>query len=98
VLREVVTSTLGFPKELAIQSVETQATALTSKIDITKFKDPKFVEKFIQRYLTQRDQETAQSNGAGAGMYGGLLQLVGGGSGDMSGVLDLLQGLGTRRF
>ncbi|MBL8807320.1 MAG: DUF1217 domain-containing protein [Rhodospirillales bacterium] len=98
VLREVVTTTLGIPKELAIQSVESQATALTKKIDIAKFKDPRFVETFIQRYLTQRDQETAQANGTGAGMYGGLLQLVGDGTNDMSGVLDLLQGLGTRRF
>jgi hypothetical protein len=98
VLREVVTTTLGIPKELAIQSVESQATALTNKIDISKFKDKKFVETFIQRYLTARDQETSKANGTGAGMYGGLLQLVGDGSSDMSGVLDLLQGLGQRRF
>ncbi len=98
VLREVVTTTLGIPKELAIQGVEAQATYLQSKVDISKFKDKKFVETFIQRYLTQRDQETAKSNGAGAGMYSGLLQLVGDGSSDMSGILDLMQGLGQRRF
>ncbi len=99
VLREVVTTTLGIPKELAIQGVEAQAAYLTSKVDIEKFKDKRFVETFIQRYLTTRDQETATSNGAGAGMYSGLLQLVSaGGTSDMSGILDLMQGLGQRRY
>ncbi|MBI1246186.1 MAG: DUF1217 domain-containing protein [Alphaproteobacteria bacterium] len=98
VLREVITTTLGIPKELAIQSVESQAAYLQSKVDLSKFKDKKFVESFIQRYLTQRDQQTAESNGTGAGLYSGLLQLVGDGGSDMSGVLDLLQGIGQRRF
>ena len=100
VLREVVTTALGIPKELAIQGVDAQATYVSNKIDITKFKDKKFVDTFIQRYLNTRDQETANANGTGGGMYGGLLQLVGssGGVSDMSGILDLMQGLGSRRF
>ncbi|MBI3505775.1 MAG: DUF1217 domain-containing protein [Proteobacteria bacterium] len=98
VLREVVTSTLGIPKEMALQGVETQATYLQSKVDITKFKDKRFVDTFIQRYLTQKDQETANANGTGGGMYGGLLQLVSPGGSDMSGILNLLQGFGTRGF
>jgi hypothetical protein len=99
VLREVVTTTLGIPKELAIQGVEAQATYLSKKVDIEKFKDKRFVETFIQRYLTTRDQETATSNGTGAGMYGGLLQVVSPGGGfDMSGILDLMQGMNTRRY
>jgi len=99
VLREVVTSTLGIPKELALQGVEAQATYLTKKVDIEKFKDKRFVENFIQRYLTTRDQETAASNGAGASMYSGLLQVVSpDNSFDMSGILDLMQGMNTRRY
>ncbi|CAN0177975.1 unnamed protein product, partial [Phaeothamnion confervicola] len=81
VLREVVTSTLGIPKEMAIQGVEAQATYLSKKVDIEKFKDKRFVETFIQRYLTMKDQETATANGTGGGMYGGLLSLVSAGGG-----------------
>jgi len=99
VLREVVTSTLGIPKEMALQGVEAQATYLSKKVDIEKFKDKRFVENFIQRYLTTRDQETAASNGAGASMYSGLLQVVSpDNSFDMSGILDLMQGMNTRRY
>lgn len=100
VLREVVTTTLGIPKEMAVQGVETQAAYVSSKIDIAKFKDKKFVENFIQRYLTKRDEETQKANGVGAGQYSGLLQFVGsdGNGFDMSGILDVMQGLNSRRY
>jgi hypothetical protein len=99
VLREVVTKTLGIPKEFAVQGVETQATVLTNKIDITKFKDKAFVDKFIQRYLNTVDQDTQKSNGTGAGLYSGLLQGAGPGGGlDLTGILDVLQGANSRRY
>ena len=50
-LRTVVTTTLGIPQQIAFQSLPTQERAISSQIDITKFKDPKFVENFTQRYL-----------------------------------------------
>jgi len=37
ILRDVVTSTYSIPKEIAIQSVETQAKVVAAKIDVTKF-------------------------------------------------------------
>lgn len=51
VLRDVVTTALGLPKEIALQSVETQAAAVTTRLDLTKLKDPHFVDTFTQRYL-----------------------------------------------
>lgn len=64
-MREVVLETLGIPKQVAIQSVETQARTLQSKVDLSKFEDPAYVEKFIQRYLTQADmQNTSYSLGS----------------------------------
>ena len=42
---------LGIPQQIAFQSLPTQERAIRSQIDITKFKDPKFVENFTQRYL-----------------------------------------------
>jgi hypothetical protein len=91
VLRDVVTSTLGLPREIAIQPVETQARAVTSRIDITRFNDPAFVDKFIQRYLSTADQKKQQSGGvSGPGSY--VLSLFGGNgaSGGTGGIVNLL--------
>lgn len=51
VAREVVTATLGIPKDLARQSVEAQERAIAAKIDVSKFKDERFLDNFIKRYL-----------------------------------------------
>jgi len=51
VMRAVVTTTLGLPLEIAFQPLEAQEKAISSRLDITKFQDPKFVESFVQRYL-----------------------------------------------
>jgi len=51
ILRKVITTTLGIPEQIAFQSLPTQEKAISSQIDITKFRDPKFVESFTQRYL-----------------------------------------------
>jgi hypothetical protein len=70
VLRDVVTRTLGLPLEIAVQPVETQARAVTTRLDITRFNDPAFVDKFIQRYLNTADQRRQQEGGAsGSGSY-----------------------------
>lgn len=50
-LRTVITTTLGIPQQIAFQSLPAQEKAVSSQIDITRFKDPKFVENFTQRYL-----------------------------------------------
>jgi hypothetical protein len=46
-----VTTALGLPLEIAVQPLEAQEKAITSQLDISQFKSPKFVEQFIQRYL-----------------------------------------------
>jgi hypothetical protein len=51
VMRDVVTTALGLPLEIAVQPLEAQEKAITSQLDISQFKSPKFVEQFIQRYL-----------------------------------------------
>ena len=51
VMRTVVTTALGVPEEIAFQPLEAQEKAISSGLDITKFRDPKFVESFVQRYL-----------------------------------------------
>ena len=60
ILRDVVTTALGLPRQIAIQPLSTQETAITSRLDIKQLKDPKFVERFVQRYLLAKG-----SNGPG---------------------------------
>ena len=50
-MRAVVTTTLGIPQQIAFQSLDAQEKAISSRIDITQFKSPSFVESFVQRYL-----------------------------------------------
>jgi hypothetical protein len=58
VMRNVVTTALGLPLEIAIQPLTTQEKAISSRIDIKQFKDPKFVETFVQRYLIANNSST----------------------------------------
>jgi hypothetical protein len=51
VMRTVVTTALGLPLQIAFQPLEAQEKAISTRLDITQFKDPKFVESFVQRYL-----------------------------------------------
>jgi Protein of unknown function (DUF1217) len=60
VMRTVVTTALGIPLQIAFQPLEAQERSISSRVDITKFKDPKFVESFVQRYLL-----AANTNAAG---------------------------------
>jgi hypothetical protein len=73
VLRRVVTGSLGLPDAMAVQSVETQARAITSRLDLGKLSDPREVTKMVQRYVMNRAQNNADSQGGG----GGLLSLLG---------------------
>ncbi len=50
-LRTVVTTALGIPEQIAFQDIGAQEQAISSRLDITKFQDPKFVESFTTQYL-----------------------------------------------
>jgi hypothetical protein len=51
ILRDVVTTTLGLPLQIAIQPLEAQEKAISSQLDISQFSNPKFVDQFTQRYI-----------------------------------------------
>ena len=51
ILRDVVTTALGLPLQIAEQPLSTQEGLISKGLDITQLKDPKFVERFVQRYL-----------------------------------------------
>jgi hypothetical protein len=63
-LRSVVLTALGIPPQIAFQDIGAQEQAITNRLDISQFKDPKFVEQFAQRYLIQNNQASSDSTSA----------------------------------
>jgi hypothetical protein len=63
-LRTVVTTALGIPQQIAFQGLLAQEKAISSRVDITKFKDPKFVETFTQRYLIAAGNAATSTTGS----------------------------------
>lgn len=63
--REVVTTALGIPKQIAFQSLGAQEHAITARIDLTKFANPKFVDQFAKRYLVEAATAAAGTTGTG---------------------------------
>lgn len=51
VLRRVVTGALGLPQQMAVQPVETQARAISSRLDLSKLQNPREVAKLAERYV-----------------------------------------------
>lgn len=69
VLRRVVTGALGLPQTIAIQEVETQARAITSRLDLSQLTDPKQAKKLAERYIM------AAAGGGSGGSGSSLLAL-----------------------
>jgi len=61
--RAVVTTALGIPQQIAFQSLTAQETAITSRLDITKLQDPKFVKALTSQYLLAMQQNKLTSTG-----------------------------------
>jgi len=71
VLRRVVTAALGLPQGIAVQSVEAQARAVASRLDLKKLQDPREVAKLAERYVV-----AAANSSAAAGATSPLLSLL----------------------
>jgi uncharacterized protein DUF1217 len=61
VMRKVVTTALEIPLEIAFQPLQAQEKAISTRLDIAKLKDPKFVEGFVQRYLLAAGAKAAST-------------------------------------
>jgi hypothetical protein len=62
VMRRVVTGALELPDAMAIQSVETQGRAVTSRLSIDSLQDDKAVRKLAERYLIAAANAAAESS------------------------------------
>lgn len=60
-IRKVVTTALGIPLEIAFQPIKAQEKAISSKVDISKFKDANFVEQFTRRFLVANQTSNSMS-------------------------------------
>ena len=61
-LRKVVTTALGLPEQIAFQPIEAQEQAISSRLDITKFSDPAYVEQFTRRFLISNQSSNTSSS------------------------------------
>lgn len=60
VMRNVVTTALGIPQQIAFQDLGAQEQAITSRLDVASFQKPHFVQSFVDRYLVTM-QASAQA-------------------------------------
>ena len=58
----MVLTALNIPVQIAYQPLAAQEQAITSRLDVTKLQDPKFVQTFVQRYLLNKDVSGASSS------------------------------------
>jgi hypothetical protein len=61
-MRTVITTALGIPPEIAFQDITAQEQAISTRIDLKKFQDPKFVETFVQQYLIANAASSSSSS------------------------------------
>ncbi len=76
-LRTVVTTALGIPEQIAFQSLSTQEKVIANGVNIKDFKDPKFVESFVQRYLIANSANSSGSSGSSTDMTSLAVQAQG---------------------
>jgi hypothetical protein len=62
--RTVVLTALGIPEQIAFQDLTAQEQAVASRVDVTKFQDPKYVTSLTDQYLLTMQQQ-AKSSGSG---------------------------------
>ncbi len=62
VMFQVVTGALGIPEQIVFQPLAAQQQAISSRLDISQFQNPKFVESFVQRYLIAQQASATASN------------------------------------
>ena len=64
--RTVVLTALGIPQQIAFQSLTAQEQAVSSRVNISKFQDPKYITSLTDQYLlTMQQQSRSGSSGTG---------------------------------
>jgi hypothetical protein len=66
--RTVVLTALGIPEQIAFQDLTAQEQAVSSRVDITKFQDPKYVTSLTDQYLLNMQQQSQSSSSSGTNL------------------------------
>ena len=61
-LRDFVSTAFNIPRQVAVQSVQSQAAIFSSKVDVKQLDNPNYVNKLIKTYLTQTDTNTVSAS------------------------------------
>lgn len=86
-LLNVIVTGMGLPQQFGLMDYDQQVTLLSKTVDLSKFTDPAYVNKFVQKYLVMNQMNNSGDNSQPTG----LLALFGAGT-DTSGN-DLLSAL-----
>ena len=79
--RSVVLTALGIPEQVAFQNLTAQEQAVSSRLDVKKLQDPKFVTSLTDQYLLamqQKAQSSSQQQHDGPEQPGGAGRRTGG--------------------
>lgn len=93
-LTQVVQTAMGWSPTISTSDIDAQAKMITDKIDLTDFRDPAKVTKFVQRFAAMWDATQAQSDNS----TNPALVLIGGASTSASMDTDMLAKLQNIRF
>lgn len=76
-LIKIVQTAFGWPDTLSRSDIDKQAKAIEAKIDFSKLKDPKYVAKFLSRFVSMFDLKTTSNTPAAAAQMLGQVPSVG---------------------
>lgn len=76
VLRDVVTTALGIPEQIAFQPIEAQEKAITSRLDIGKLQDAHFVTNLTDQYLLAKQSSSTTTGSSSLEQLAGQVGLV----------------------
>lgn len=62
IYRDVVTTALNIPEQIAFQDIGAQELAITSQLDISQLKDPNFVNSLTDQYLLAKQQAASTTS------------------------------------
>lgn len=63
-VRTVVTTALGIPVQIAFQDLTAQETAISSRLNVSRLQDPKFVETMAEQYLVANSTSGSTTSSA----------------------------------
>lgn len=78
-VRNVVTTALGVPQQIAFQPLNAQEQAISTRFNVQDLQDPKFVQNFAERFLIMNNMNSGTSSSSPTNITTLATQLASGG-------------------